>query len=266
VAVEQVRHRHVGGQRKGRIAGFRWQHRAKPQGIAPLRRALHFLLRRIDAGRPASLFGRRDARGDVREAIGQILIPHRIVSQLGAALNDRARDGIDPHRTIGCNTRGEHHRGARPIGQQAGHPFGQDGRIETGLAIGQIRGDTPPPCLLVDGVVIANEPRHVGNGIVQQEVRPGPLDREGLIQIGRAGGVERDEIAPRPVGMIGRHAPRGPFGCGEHIGRKTVRHAELGPDGRKSFTQQAIRITNGSHPASAKPPLPTCQAMPQWAR
>mgnify|MGYP001562201591 CR=1 FL=1 len=123
---------------------------------------------------------------------------------------------------------------------------------------------------LAFSVAIIHEPGHVRDGVVQQKVRAGRiagrLNRESLVQIGGAGGIERDEVPARPVGMIARHAPRGCLCGSQHGRREGFGHAELGADCGQPFTQQAIRITHGSHWPRANPPLPTCQAMPQWAR
>ena len=231
VRLENARHRQVGRQRQGRVLLLGLGARAKAQLQPPVHHR-HLLLGRIDPRGPAPRLGRGDPRGQVGEPRGQVGGRHGLVGQLGAAGDHRPLHALQRDLAVRADPHGEHHRRPRAIGQQARGPFAQHRRIEPGLGAGHVGGGPAPPGLLVDRAAVLDEPGDVGDGVVQQEVRPARLDGEGLVEVGRAGRVQGHERPVRPVGMLARPALRRRLGGRQHLRRKRsgnlVAAAELG--------------------------------------
>ncbi len=154
----------------------RIEHRAEQQLETPLADRVDFLLGRIDAGGATSILGGLDAAGELVEIGGQIGRGHAVIGQLRLAADDRALGGVELHRAVGRDTHGEDHRRPGAGGQQAGGTFGQDRRIEPGLAVGQILRGAAMPCLGVKRIAVIDEPGDVGDGIMEQQIGAAAID------------------------------------------------------------------------------------------
>ncbi len=248
VRLEQVRHRHVASQRERRIAFLSQCERTKAQFEPPISAAFNLLLGRIDPGRAALCLSRRNSRGKVNHARRQLLIADGFVGQFGAAADDRALDPGHGHAAIRADAHGKHHRRARAIGQKACRAFGQHRRVKPGFAIGQISRHPALPGFAIERIAIRHKPRHVRNRVMQQQVRPGCFDCKGLIQISRAGRIERDKVPVGAISVRGRDALRR-LGCGgQHGGRVAGWHAELRADCSQALSEQTVRIAESLHP------------------
>jgi len=82
---------------------------------------------------------------------------------------------------------------------------------------------------------------------MKQQVVPVAVDREGLVEVDRAGRIERDERHIGAVGMLNRHALRGRFGFRQYLRREVVGDVELGADHRQSARQRVGRIDDRLH-------------------
>ena len=103
---------------------------------------------------------------------------------------------------------------------------------------------------------MVDEEADVGDGVVQHDVGTSPLQREGLVEVGRAGRIERHE---RPVGAIdvGRtRAASGRLDCAEgDLGREPRRDVELladplqsGVEGRSARVRRSHMAASGGRP------------------
>jgi len=225
---------------------LRDQPRAEPQGEIAVD-ALDLLFGRVDARGTAALLVGLDPARDVGEARGEIVIADGLIGELRAAADQRAFDAVERRGPGGIDADGEDDRGTVAIGEQARRAFGEDRRVEPGLAIGEVQRFAARPGFAVDRAVVIDEPGDIGDRIMEQEVAPGALDREGLVEIGRGRGIERDEGARGAVDMVGRGAARGLFGGGEHGGRKRGGDLEFGADRGEPGGERVLRIDQRLH-------------------
>ena len=140
------------------------------------------------------------------------------------AVEARIAGGIDAH--------GEHHGGARPVGEQARRPFRQRRRVQRRLVVGEVDGAAPAPRLLVELALGVDEEADVGDGVVQDQVVARSLDRKRLVEIGRRRRVERHEGDRRAIGVAAPGSAAGRLlGGGDDLGRELAGDVGLGPDG-----------------------------------
>ena len=77
---------------------------------------------------------------------------------------------------------------------------------------------------------------------MEDQVRSVTLDSEGLVEVGRGGGVERHERAVGPVGMAGYRPGGALIGLGEDFGREVGWKLILGADVGQPLDQRGIAI------------------------
>ena len=94
----------------------------------------------------------------------------------------------------------------------------------------------------VDRIAVGNEPGDVGDRIAKDKIAPGLLDRERLIEIGRARRIERDERDVRAVDMVRQRLARRRFGRGLNLRREVARQLELRSDRREALVQRAWTV------------------------
>ena len=110
------------------------------------------------------------AAGELVEPVGQVGRSDAVVGELGAGAHDGPLGAIERGDAVGGETNVEHHCRTRAVGQQARCALGQHGRVQAGLAVGQVQRHAPLPCLGVDRVAVAHEPGDIGDGVLQQQV------------------------------------------------------------------------------------------------
>ena len=217
---QRLGHGEVGRQRQRCVVLLRREpgpeRELEPAALQPL----DLLLGKLDARRaPCDLCG-LDAPCELIEAGRQIVRRHGVVGELGAAADEGAFDGVQRGRSIGRHPDREHHGGSLDVGEEAGGPLRQDRRIERRTAIREIDGDGAIERLDVERVAGPDEPADVGDGVVEDDVVAGELDRERLVEIGRRGRIEGHEAAVGPVGVpVADWSCGRCLGGGEHLGR-----------------------------------------------
>jgi hypothetical protein len=141
----------------------------------------------------------------------------------------------------------EHHRRTRTVGQQARRGLGEHGRVEPGLAVGQVERGAALPGLGVHGVAVVHEPGHVGDGVLQHEIVTRGRDGERLVEVGTRGRVERHERDVGAVGVIGRVTTCGGGRGGEHVPREPRRNFELCADLGEAGVQGVRGVAQRPH-------------------
>ena len=84
-------------------------------------------------------------RDNSAKPAGSDVLVDVLVGQLRPAVDDRSLDTVESDLAGGVDAHGEHDRGARPIGQQAGRRLGEGRRIQRNLAVGQVHGRRRAP-------------------------------------------------------------------------------------------------------------------------
>ena len=185
VRLQRRRHRQIGGQRQCRVLVLRRQARREGERVAAIRHALDLLAWRIDPGGAARLLGGGDTAGDLVEAGRQVFGTDAVVGQLRPAADQRAFGAVEHHAAVGRDANGEHHRRTLPVGEQACGALADRGRIERGLAVGQIQRFAASPGFDIERVAVANEPSDIGDGVMEDQVGPRRFNRERLVEVGR---------------------------------------------------------------------------------
>ena len=111
---------------------------------------------------------------------------------------------------------------------------------------------------------------------MQQQVRARCLNGESLVEIGRSGGVERDEGAIGAVGMFAGRARCGGLGRSQNRWREAGGHLILRADRGEAVAQKLLRVAERFHGLGAcqaamlaasvkrdKPQEPTCNEDPR---
>ena len=163
-----------------------------------------------------------------------------LLGTLGA-VETRLAIGRDPH--------GEDHRRALDIGQQARRTLAQERRIEARLAVRQIERLAPRPSLDIECIAVLDEPRDIGDRIMEQHVRPGLLDRERLVEIGRRRGIERHEAHRSAIDMRRERPLRRRLRRGEHLGCEPRRHGKFITDRAQPSGERTVGIDERLHRA-----------------
>ena len=164
------------------------------------------------------------------------------VAELRATADQRPADLRAGHLAPVVQPDGPQQRRPNLVGQQAGRPLTEHRRVQRGPVIGGVQGHATAVGLQVDRVAGANERRHVGDRVGDQEAGSVAGDVYGLVQIARPFRVDRDQldVCPVPVGQPG--LGRRLLGRGQDLGGKGVGHLEVGPDGRQSGGQVGRKL------------------------
>ena len=134
------------------------------------------------------------------------------------------------------------------VGEQRAGVLGDRLRVERDLRVGAVEGLATLVRLQVDRVPGRDEGRHVGDGVVDDVAVAGALDVEGLVEVHRALGVDRDERQLRAVEIGQPRVGGSGLGRGEHLGREVARQLELGPDAGRCPRAASSRRTRRRHP------------------
>ncbi len=160
------------------------------------------------------------------------------VGQLRAAAHRSARDSCVDEGAGGVHGQFPHQRGTGLVGQQARRALGQHGRVQRDLACGCVQGLPALVGLRVQPAAGSDERCDVGDGVPQQVAAADPGEVEGLVEVGGALGVERDEL---DVGAVPRRqdgAGRGTLCLRLHVGGELTRNAEPCPQASQALTQR----------------------------
>ena len=131
----------------------------------------------------------------------------------------------------GIELEGPDQRRANLVGQQAGRPLGQHRRVQRGANVWCIEGLAAPVRLQVDHPAGRHERRNVGDGVLHAVAGPPLGQAHGLVEIGAARRVDRQELDPRQVVRREPRLGRCRAGLGQHLGGELVRDAELDAQG-----------------------------------
>ena len=205
----------------------------------------HLLLRRVDSRGAARLLGGLDAAGQFVEAGWQVLGAHRRIAELGAAADDRSFSAVEHSRAVARDPDDEDDGRLVAVGQQAGRALAEHRRIEADLLVGHVDRLAARPRLGIDRVAVGDEPTHVGDCVAEDEVASRLLDREGLVEVGRAFRIEGDEGDGGAVDMIRQRLLRRCDCCCLDFGGKAVRELKLRADRREALPERSIAIVNG---------------------
>ncbi len=157
-----------------------------------------------------------------------------VVVESGPAADQGAADvdGLDP--AVGVQVEAPQQRGAGPVGQQAGRPLREHGRVQRDPPVGEVEGRDAAVCLRVERAAGRHEGGDIGDGVVDPVAAGGPLRQVyGLVQVDgrrRVDGEEGDvgAVRVRQAGVRGRV-----LGLREDRRRELRGHLQLRPQ----FTQ-----------------------------
>lgn len=118
--------------------------------------------------------------------------------------------------------------------------------MQRDTAVRRVEGLPALARLGVDRAARLDERRHVGDRVVEHGAAGGALEVQGLVEIGRAGRVDRHERDAAQVGQscgsgVDRHGAGRGIGLGEHRGREVVGQIQLVVEGREGGRQLVAR-------------------------
>ena len=212
------------------------------------------------AARALALDQQRADLGEQREPLVGARVQRPLgarVVQLLAAADEGAADVEAGPLAVAVEVDRPQHRRPVPGGQQARGALGEQRRVQRCLGVGQVAGEHAGVGLGVERAAGRDEGRDVGDGVVDAVAAVAPLERDRLVEVHRAGGIEREE-RDRPAvlgGQCGRLGGR--LGLGEHRRCERPGNVELAPDRREARAQDAGLVGDTDQAAHGRGPYVT---------
>ena len=129
------------------------------------------------------------------------------------------------------------------IRQQTRRPLAEHRRVERDPSVRGVHRHPPPVRFVIKQIPARDEGGHIGDRVGDDEAVVGPPDVQRLIEITRAGRIDRDQLQVGPI-MINESRPgRGAVGRGQHIRRELRGNGQALADGGQASGQVVGHIS-----------------------